>query len=279
MRKVFKILLICYVATVMAIPASAQNKRSQSGHGPSFYDLFIADERWTRHPLEMFFGLPITQYLGDIGGTHSTKNWLGFRDISFRSLRPGFSAGVNYKYSNRLTFNGLAAFGVWSQSDKRSRNERRGHAFNTYGIEFSTSCQYYLLPIKNIGFFSSSSRQGKEKKTIPWGLYVYLGMGANVFAVQANNSLKADPRYAGNRHVALVFPVGIGGRFEVSQQWALEANLGRRFMFSDYFDGFTTQYSSHADVYYVLNLTAHYRIIKSGTFKQGGKVKKFKRRR
>lgn len=264
---------------VLASPALAQKKQRGGGKGPSFYDLFVADERWTRHHFEVYMGLPITQYMGDIGGTQSLNNWLGFKDISFRTIRPGLTAGLNYKFSNRLTFNGLASFALWSQTDMRSRNERRGHAFSTYGIEFSTTCQYYILPIKNIGFFSRSGRTGKESKTMPWGIYLYMGTGLNVYAVRPNASLKADERFVSNKHFTLVFPMGIGGRFEVSQQWALEANFGRRFMFSDYFEGFTTQYSKRADVYYMLNFTAHYRIVSSGTFRQGGKVKKFKRRR
>lgn len=279
MCKYLKILLICCVAAAMALPASAQKKRVGRAHRASFYDLFIADERWARNPFEVYFGLPVTQYMGDIGGTQSLNNWLGFRDISFRTLRPGFSAGMNYKYSNRFTFSGLSSLAMWSQTDKRSRNERRGHAFSTYGIEFSASCQYYFLPIKNIGYFTSSGRTGRGNKTIPWGLYLYAGAGANLFIVNPNESLKNDHRYKRNRHVAFVMPLGIGGRFELSQQWALEANFGRRFMFSDYFDGFTTQYSTHADVYYILNFTAHYRIVSSATFRQGGKVKKIKRRR
>ncbi|MBQ9470947.1 MAG: hypothetical protein IJU72_08355 [Bacteroidales bacterium] len=261
MRRSVRLILIVVVGFLWMSPASAygQFKRTK------FYELFVADQRWHRNPMEMYFGLPITQYMGDIGGAKTASNWLGFKDISFRSIRPGLVGGLNYKFSDRITFNGLAAFGVWSQSDKRSRNERRGHAFNTFGLEISASCQYYLIPIQNIGFFSQLHRHGKRRKTVPLGVYVSLGVGMNVFTVSPNASLKADPRYK-NAHLCPALPIAVGVRFEPTQKWALEANLGRRIIFSDKFDGFSTQYSKHNDLYYLLNLSAHYRIVQRGTF-------------
>lgn len=252
--------------------ALAQRKRINSAGRPTFYELFIADERWSRNPWEIYFGIPVTQYMGDIGGANTASNWLGFKDISFRALRPGFIGGANYKFSDRLTFNGLGAFGVWSQTDKRSRNEKRGHAFNCFGMEFSASAQYYFVPIKNIGRFSSLNRQGKRKKTIDIGGYIYLGTGVNVFTVRPNESLKNDSRYK-NSHFTFAIPVGIGVRYEPSQIWALEASLGRRFTFTDGFDGFTTIYSKHRDVYYLLNFSVHYRISNWNTFRTGKRRK------
>lgn len=279
MRRGLQILLICCLTLVLFLPASAQKSRIGAKKRASFYELFIQDERWGRYPVEIYLGIPVTQYMGDMGGSESMNNWLGFKDISFRSLRPGISGGVNYRFSNRFTFSGLTSVAIWSQNDKGSRNARRGHAFNTYGVEISAACQYYLLSIKNIGYFTSNTRSGMGNKTMPWGLYLYVGAGANIFTVSPNASLAADKRFVKNKHVAFVLPVGIGGRFELTQQWAFEANFGRRFLFSDTFDGLTTQYSHHNDVYYILNFTAHYRIVGKGTFRQGGKVKKFKRRR
>ena len=57
-----------------------------------------------------------------------------------------------------------------------------------------------------------------------------------------------------------VIPVGIGVNLLFKPEYNLGVELGGRYSFSDYLEGYTSQYSSSNDVYYFLNVTFTYKI-------------------
>jgi hypothetical protein len=60
-----------------------------------------------------------------------------------------------------------------------------------------------------------------------------------------------------------VIPGGLGATLIYTPNINFGLELGGRYVFTDYLDGFTSQYSSANDVYYFLNFTFTYKL-KSG---------------
>lgn len=247
MKRVFAILLLIIVSTSL----SAQS--------------------WKRNRIEMFLGIPTTQYFGDIGGTADESNAMGLKDISFKAIRPGIVAGLTYQYSDKMCFNGKLTSAFWVQSDQGSRNELRDHAFSTFGVEVSFNCMYFLISENHQGVFHNVTqlRGGMNRKIRnPFSLYVFAGAGFNIFSVKAKDNLLNDNRFDNSQKATLLIPAGVGAKYQVLPQLALGFELGGRFLFTDKFDGLTTQYSEANDVYYIASITAHYRFLRNNTFKQ-----------
>jgi hypothetical protein len=58
----------------------------------------------------------------------------------------------------------------------------------------------------------------------------------------------------------LVIPGGIGTTLIYSPNLNFGAEIGARYAFTDYLDGYTSQFSKANDVYYFLNLTVTYKL-------------------
>lgn len=230
---------------------------------------------WRRNRIEVLLGIPTTQYFGDIGGTQDVNNALGFKDISFRSIRPGIVGGITYQYTDKICLNATLTSALWAQTDKGSRNERRNHSFTTFGNELSVSCQYFIIPEKYQGLFHNVTqlRGGLNKMGNQISLYVFAGAGVNIFFVKAADNLLNDPRFTNSQKATLLIPAGVGVKMKVSPQLSLGVELGGRYLFTDKFDGLTTRFSKANDVYYIMSITAQYRILSQNTFKQRRKLR------
>ncbi len=63
-----------------------------------------------------------------------------------------------------------------------------------------------------------------------------------------------------NGGFAAVIPAGLGTTLIYSPNLNFGLEVGGRYAFTDYLDGYTSQYSKANDVYYFLNLTITYKL-------------------
>lgn len=240
--------------------------------------LTALSQTWKRNRIEVFIGIPTTQYFGDIGGTADKSNAMGLKDISLKSIRPGILGGATYQYSDKICFNAKLTTAIWTQTDIGSRNENRGNAFSTFGTEISINCMYFLLSNNNQSVFHNISqlRGGmNRRKEMPISLYVFTGLGANIYFVKAKDNLTNDSRFDDSQKVTLLIPIGLGAKYQLRPQLAIGVELGGRFLFTDKFDGLTTKYSEANDVYYITSISLHYRLLKNNTFKHSRRSRFF----
>jgi len=227
----------------------------------------VQSQAWKYRRYEAWGALSAFQYYGDIGAVEDLQFLKGFNQVNFLINRPGFSLGMIYRYKERWYIQGSNSFGYFVQSDKNtSRNRARNFAFSTIIDEFSIQGLYFLTKESDKHFYNSiwnRRERGFKKIFQPISIYTFAGVGGALFWVTPKESFVGSPRFVGNKHVAIAFPIGFGLKFAYSPSYSMSIEIGRRFTTTDFLDGFTSQYSKHNDVYYILNFKATYRFEKS----------------
>ncbi len=225
------------------------------------FSIVTYGQAWKLQRLEVYGGLTTFHYFGDIGGSADKSNWFGIKDISIRSTRPGFSAGVVFRLDEKIYAKADLSLGVLASTDRNSVNYLRGHSFSTITNEISIRGLYFIIPESNQNYYYSvmQLRGGLRKLNQPFSLYAFFGVGSAFYSVFPNQSLKSDPRFNDNSSFAMLFPVGIGAKMAFIPRISFGAELSARYVLSDYLDGFTTKKSKYNDVYYLFNFNVYYR--------------------
>jgi OmpA-OmpF porin, OOP family len=218
-------------------------------------------QRWKMLRYEVGAGVGATQIFGDIGGTADEKNLFGLKDISFNESRLAYGAHARYKLNTQFSIKANLNGGFAKGSDAGSRNDR-GRSYKATFFEFSGQFEYYLLTEEPKQRSSAMySKKGMLNNYSSLSLYGFLGIGVNYSMLKHNYSsiLPVDSYKSSN--VAPVIPLGIGVKYVIDERWFIGAELGYRWTFSDYIDGYKQiESSKHNDVYYFLLFTANYRI-------------------
>jgi hypothetical protein len=220
---------------------------------------------WKSARLEVFGGFSGLQYFGDIGGTADATNLLGLKDINLGKLRPGVLVGARYHITKPFQVKASFQTGFLTQADDGSRNEGRELSFSTYISEITAVAEYYIIPESDENYYYSimQVRGGLRHFKQPYSLYVFAGLGGIYYSVTPDELLLASPRFNGDKHITMVIPAGVGFKYAILPKICLGLELGGRYTFTDYLDGYTSPYSKHNDVYYSFALLFNYKIQKT----------------
>jgi hypothetical protein len=220
----------------------------------------LCQDLWHRQRYEAIGGIGTTQFFGDVGGFSKGKNIIGLKDISFSQTRFNFSVGLKYRILRDLNLRINLAYGMLHATDSRGSNESRGFEAKTSIFEPSILAEYYFIK-STLGesYLFSSGKGGKNGNLFSaLEFYAFLGVGGVSYNVNRNSILAAAGLKSGG--FAPVIPVGVGTTLLFKPEYNLGIELGGRYSFSDYLDGYTSQHSSSNDVYYFLNVTFTYKI-------------------
>jgi hypothetical protein len=88
--------------------------------------------------------------------------------------------------------------------------------------------------------------------------YGFAGIGGASFSVNGNDALVG--RGLTRNGFTAVIPGGIGATLIFTPNINFGLELGGRYTFTDYLDGYTSQFSKARDVYYLLNFSFTYKL-------------------
>ena len=221
----------------------------------------MSQELWKRTRVEAVAGIGTTQFFGDIGGFSKSENILGFKDISFLQTRFNLNAGLKYKIIKDLNLRLSLTGGMFHASDKRGSNETRGMDARVSIFEPLILGEYYFIKSKLGDSYLFSAGKGRKSGSFFSALefYTFTGFGGLSYNVKGNDVLTAHPNFKESGFTAVI-PVGVGINLLFKPEYNLGLEIGGRYSFSDYLEGYTSQYSSSNDVYYFLNVTFTYKI-------------------
>jgi opacity protein-like surface antigen len=223
---------------------------------------------WKLKRFEVWGGVSVFQYFGDIGGSADGSNLFGIKDISLKSNRPGINIGGTYRVNERIYIHGSNSLGFFAQTDKGSRNSSRNFAFYSIADELSVQGAFYILKEKTNYYYSIMGMRGLKNLNRPLSLYAFVGAGGLFFKVTPKEDLIGSSRLVDSKWVTVTFPVGLGLKFAYSPELSLGMELGARATLTDYLDGFTSSLSKHNDLYYLLNFKVIYRLAKGKGLRQ-----------
>jgi hypothetical protein len=200
-------------------------------------------------------------FFGDIGGYSIGDNVLGIKDLSFLQTRYDFNFSAKYRITQ--DFNGRLNFGtgLLKATDERGSNPDRGFEASTFFMEPSLIGEYYFIKNRseNSYLFIRSGKRFLKTLITSLDFYAFTGIGGMLYTVNGNDDLKSSSAYKSGGFTAVV-PVGLGTSLIYSPNLKFGVEISGRYAFSDYLDGYTSQYSSTNDVYYCLNFIVTYNI-------------------
>jgi hypothetical protein len=235
-----KALLSLLICLIHALPALAQN--------------------WRTTPYEIYGGIALANYFGDIGGSSADNTWYGIRDLRIDRTRPGITGGIRYISGNYLAYNASFTSGWLSGSDRGGRNEGREYIFNTLIFEPCAKVEFY--PIRDHRMRRGVDRHGMVKNYAAISAYFYGGLGAVFYHVMPNENLSSRQGTDNIRHspVTMIFPAGFGIKAGINNRTDIGLEIGGRYAFNDFLDGFTNEISSSNDIYYLTSFQMIYRL-------------------
>lgn len=230
-----------------------------------FFFLSIAgySQQWKLKRIEALFGVGTTNIYGDLGGAANATNLLFIKDITFRTTRPSFYAGIRYRLDQRFTIKTSFIYGYSHSEDfTGSRNEIRGFTSTTQLFEISGNLEYYFISEQRLlNSAAIFNRRGMINNYASFAAYVFAGIGATMFWPEpVIQEPRPGDKYKTDMGVTAVIPVGLGIKYIISDDWIISYEVGYHQTLSDFLDGFKPPSSKMPDIYWISSLNLSYRI-------------------
>ncbi len=215
---------------------------------------------WKMRRWEAMAGVGPSFFFGDVGGFSRSKNILGFKDLTFLQTRFDINGNLKFRVSRDINARVSMTYALMHATDERGSNEGRSYEAAISIFEPTIIGEYYF--IKNLAENNYLFIKGKQKfiKELLTSLdfYVFTGIGGLSYTVKGNDALVS--RGMQTSGFTGVVPVGLGATLIFSPNLNFGVEIGGRYAFTDYLDGYTSQYSKANDVYYFLNATITYKL-------------------
>jgi hypothetical protein len=213
-----------------------------------FTGKYSTAQRYQFERYEAVLGVGTTTLFGDIGGL---------------STRTALSLGARYTIQHRLSTKVSLDFGWGFGKDDGSDNETRGYKYNTFILEPTIQIEFFFFKTKGTRY----NRKGYRLEVPRFGTYGFVGIGGLYFKPTPGGDF-VDDFDDDFSNFSIVFPAGIGIQVGVAKGLMIGIEIGGRYARTDYIDGYSSDYSTSLDVYYLTLLNAAYRF-SSFSFKRG----------
>lgn len=214
---------------------------------------------WKMRRFEVSGGLGPSFFFGDVGGFSPKENVLGFKDLSFLQTRYNFNASAKYRIMEDLNIRLSLTGAKLRATDARGSNEGRMMESSIFIFEPALIGEFYFIKNENENSYLFSKGQAGFRRIInSLDVYAFSGFGGASYSVNGNDKLVSAGMETGG--FTAVIPVGAGANLIYSPDFNFGVEIGGRYSFSDYLEGYTSQYSSSNDVYYFLNFTFTYKM-------------------
>lgn len=218
---------------------------------PSFADA----QRWKRYRRQFIFGVGVTNFLGDLGGSNKIGRDFIY-DLDLPATRPSLMVGYRYQLNSFFFVRGNMQWGILrgddSNTEERFRNPRN-LSFRSGFLEANVMGEFYLLQNARSNLYNLRGVRGRS--SLQMDIYIFGGIGFMYFNPKAEyqgqwvalqplgtegQGLEGQPdKY--NR-TTFTIPYGIGVGKSIDRYWAINVELTMRFAFTDYIDDVSTTY-------------------------------------
>lgn len=218
-----------------------------------------AQELWKQRRFEAVAAFGPSFFFGDIGGFSHGENILGFKDLTFLQTRYNVGASFKYRLTDVINVRLSLSQAMMKATDRRGSNENRQFESKINIFEPAIIGEFYFIKNKN----ESSYRFFRGKRPFQdimssIDVYTFTGFGGCVYSVKGNDLLQSKKMQTSG--FTPVIPIGVGANLIYSADLDFGIEIGGRYSFSDYLDGYTSQFSSSNDVYYFLGFTVTYKM-------------------
>ena len=218
---------------------------------------FGQDYMWRKYPYEIIGGFGPSFMLGELGGGPGIgRN--SIVDLDFLSTRFGANIGLRKTFRERLSWQFTFTVGMLSGNDNKTTEyfrSDRNISFRAPIQEFSGRLEYKIR--KERGGHIYDLRGVRGERGIKLATYCYVGLGVYHFNPKAyidGEWVELQPigtegqNYIETRHPYSLYqvciPLGLLAKYTINSKWAVSAEVGLRFLFTDYLDDVSTTYAN-----------------------------------
>ncbi|MFZ2287155.1 MAG: hypothetical protein WAV93_09240 [Bacteroidales bacterium] len=230
---------------------------------------YVSAQLWKMKRYEAAAGLGTSQFYGDVGGYTIGENALGLKDITFKQTRFNVSGSFRYFITDEIAARLCLSYLMLHATDERGNNQARGYEATASIFEPSLLGEYYFVRNRERNSFLFQTYRGRSRNRVKdffrsIDVYTFTGVGGAGYRVNANDRLEERWNSPGsdldNRGFTAVIPLGVGAKLTFDPNILFGVEFAGRYAFSDYLDGYTSQWSKRSDVYHTFSLTFNYRI-------------------
>ncbi len=266
---------ICIISTILFICAlsessSAQMKRRSIKKNNKRISNYRGKKEWfAKEKRYNTFGIALNalNYYGDLAPKPSRFS----TDISF--TRPAVAIGLSHRFGPRYSISGSFMYGTLKGSDSKSADP--GDSENAvYRYQRNLSFRNRIMELSVVANFDLYPNMATYISRVKWTPYCFVGVAAFLHNPQAKapaTDLHGDPLPEAGKWVDLqqlgtegqkatllesdvnsgikgykkfqpAIPFGIGARFRLNEVLDLSAELGFRYLFTDYIDDVSQNY-------------------------------------
>lgn len=231
---------------------------------------FASAQLWKMKRYEATAALGTSQFYGDIGGFTIGENALGLKDMTFKQTRFSVNGSFRYFFTDNIAARLSLSYVMLHATDMRGSNDdTRQYESSTSLFEPALLGEYYFVRNRERNSFLFQTYRGRIRNRTKdffrsLDVYVVAGIGGAGFNVYKGND-RLEAKWASDetlkrRGFAAVIPAGAGVKLAIDPNILVGIEMMGRYAFSDYLDGYTSQWSRRNDVYHTFSLTFNYRI-------------------
>jgi hypothetical protein len=208
---------------------------------------------------------PEWSFDGGVGSSHSFtdiggKGWEGkdlFTDVQLSTTTLDYTLFIEYRNRTRMGYALTFNYGKISGSDALSPNTSR------YDRNNSFTNKIYELSLKHKFYFPINIYRNGWYYQEPLQVYLFYGLGAfyhNPILVDPSGEYKPKKSFS---KIQPCIPLGSGIHYTFEKHIRVGFDFGWRMTFTDYIDGFTTDFSNRMDSYAFSSFFIGYAISKN----------------
>lgn len=218
---------------------------------------------WKMKRYEVTGGAGTSQFYGDVGGYTNGENAWGLKDITFKQTRFNVNGAFRYFFADNIAARINLSYVMLHATDERGSNQGRGYEAVTSLFEPSVIGEYYFVRNRERNSFLFQVNRGRSRNKLKdffrsVDVYALTGVGGAWFSVNPNDALEARDQPTSG--FTAIIPLGVGAKLAWDPNILFGIELSGRYAFSDYLDGYTSDWSERNDVYHTFSLTFNYRI-------------------
>ena len=212
-------------------------------------------QRWNRYKKEFGLSVGATNMLGDLGGGPNDGSRFG--DFQIGNTRYAVGGFFKYRFHDRFAVKTSLIYGQIYSDDKTTDNagrQVRNLDVKTNLLELSGQLEFYILREKIGSRYKIQGVKGYGSSS--FAMYLFAGVGGTYFNPKGTNAsgewvalapLNTEGQGLANApkdysQVAMVFPLGVGFKYNITKNVGLQFEAGMRFTNTDYLDDVSTQY-------------------------------------
>lgn len=215
------------------------------------------DVNWKKYPYEIICGFGPTFMLGELGGGNGVgRN--SILDMDFLSTRYGGCIGLRKTFRERVSWQFTYSMGMIYGNDNKTEEyfrSDRNISFRSPIQEFSGRIEYKIR--KERGGHIYDLRGVRGQRGVKFATFCFVGLGVYHFnpkakidgqwyelqpiGTEGQNYLDTRKPYS---RFQVCIPMGLLAKYSINRKWAVSAEIGVRFLFTDYLDDVSTTYAN-----------------------------------